>query len=327
MKLSKRIKHVRRGRHTKRHGKHTRRKYRGKQYKRTYRKNSRKLKNNKRIQRGGAPRTSSPNVVWESNYYSPNEMSTTYTLRYTKKGSIFYDSKPFYITFQLIQSKNSIGLDYRLPENYNKLPNGNPKYFQKFFYGTFKVTMTRQTSDSKIFVVYFAVYGIERLVTYDDGTTKPSIHPVVVYSSDENFKNESRTIIDALDSPCRGLSGVTANTSKESYDFPCGNNGGYQECDGNRTFFYSLINKMFEMGKNIFDKAVAAEATKAATKAAAKAATEAPSANTTASDPNADTTAATDSDDTAANADTTAANADTTAANADAPDNIAVTGD
>jgi hypothetical protein len=91
--------------------------------------------------------------------------------------------------------------------------------------------------------------------------------------------------------------------------------------------FYSLINKMFEMGKNIFDKAVAAEATKAATKAAAKAATEAPSANTTASDPNADTTAATDSDDTAANADTTAANADTTAANADAPDNIAVTGD
>ena len=53
MKLSKRIKQFRRGRHTKRSGKHTRRKYRGKQYKRTYRKNSRKLKNNKRIQRGG----------------------------------------------------------------------------------------------------------------------------------------------------------------------------------------------------------------------------------------------------------------------------------
>ena len=59
MKLSKRGKRVirtRRGRrYTKRAGKHHthRIKHRGKQYKRTYRKNNRKLKHNKRIQRGG----------------------------------------------------------------------------------------------------------------------------------------------------------------------------------------------------------------------------------------------------------------------------------
>jgi len=58
MKLSrrgKRTNHARRGRHTKRVRKHhTRRiKHRGKQYKRTYRKNNRKSKHNKRIQ-GGA---------------------------------------------------------------------------------------------------------------------------------------------------------------------------------------------------------------------------------------------------------------------------------
>ena len=80
MKLSKRIKQFRRGRHTKRSGKHTRRKYRGKQYKRTYRKNSRKLKNNKRIQRGGAPRTPSPVVIWNKTNSDPIRMSATYLL-------------------------------------------------------------------------------------------------------------------------------------------------------------------------------------------------------------------------------------------------------
>lgn len=59
MKLSrrgKRTNHARRGKHTKRTGKHhTRRiKYRGKQYKRTYSKHNRKSKYNKRIQ-GGTP--------------------------------------------------------------------------------------------------------------------------------------------------------------------------------------------------------------------------------------------------------------------------------
>lgn len=55
MKLSRRGKQARRGRHTKRTRKHhTRRiKHHSKQYKRTYRKNNRKLKHNKRIQRGG----------------------------------------------------------------------------------------------------------------------------------------------------------------------------------------------------------------------------------------------------------------------------------
>ena len=257
MKLSKRIKQFRRGRHTKRSGKHTRRKYRGKQYKRTYRKNNRKLKNNKRIQRGGAPITTSPEVKWDKTN------TTNYLLRYTKKGSIFYESKPFDITFEFIQSNNSIGLSY-------KLPDGRYPILSKYFYGTFKVTMTRKTSDGKVFVVYFAVYGIERKVTYDDGTTKPSIHPVVVYSSDKNFEDIPHKMIDKLDSPCYGLSGVTADISKESYDFPCGNNGGYQECDGNRKFFFSLIKKMFEMGKKEYDDAKKAKADKKADKKPAK---------------------------------------------------------
>ena len=275
MKLSKRIKQFRRGRHTKRSGKHTRRKYRGKQYKRTYRKNNRKLKNNKRIQRGGAPITTSPEVKWDKTN------TTNYLLRYTKKGSIFYESKPFDITFEFIQSNNSIGLSY-------KLPDGRYPILSKYFYGTFKVTMTRKTSDGKVFVVYFAVYGIERKVTYDDGTTKPSIHPVVVYSSDKNFEDIPHKMIDKLDSPCYGLSGVTADISKESYDFPCGNNGGYQECDGNRKFFFSLIKKMFEMGKKEYDDAKKAKADEANANAPApNAVTSTPPAPTHADDPNA----------------------------------------
>ena len=119
MKLSKRIKHVRRGRHTKRTGKHhTRRiKHRSKQYKRTYRKNNRKLKNNKRIQRGG---TWNRNDTGDKLFYT-----TTRNLTYKKKGELMEDDNPFYILLEHIDNNN------------------------------FMVTMTRQTTPQKKFVIYF----------------------------------------------------------------------------------------------------------------------------------------------------------------------------
>jgi hypothetical protein len=266
MKLSKRIKHVRRGRHTKRTGKHhTRRiKHRSKQYKRTYRKNSRKLKNNKRIQRGGAPIPRSPEVTWDK-----TNNTTSYLLRYKKKGAIANESKMFKITFEFIQNKKGIGLNYtELPEPYTKtkLPNGINQFLSIYFYGTFKVTMTRE-SDSKVFVVYFAVYGIERSAPkYDSNTTKRVIHPVVVYSSYEDFSDEPRKMIDKLERyHCDGLSGVTDDTGKQSYDFYCGNTGGYnyQDFARNRTFFDSLIKEMFNLGKKKYDAAKKAKADEA----------------------------------------------------------------
>jgi hypothetical protein len=119
MKISKRIKHVRRGRHTKRTGKHhTRRiKHRSKQYKRTYRKNNRKLKNNKRIQRGG---------TWNrDNTGDKLSYTTTCNLTYKKKGELMKDDNPFDILLQHLESN------------------------------IFMVTMTRRTTPQKKFVIYF----------------------------------------------------------------------------------------------------------------------------------------------------------------------------
>ena len=298
MKLSKRIKHFRRGRHTKRSGKHTRRKYRGKQYKRTYRKNSRKLKNNKRIQRGGAPITTSPEVEWDKTN------TTNYLLRYTKKGSIFYESKMFKITFKFIPDRKGINLGYILPDRYKKQKDNSDVNFTQTFYGIFKVTMIRNTSDSKTFVVYFALYRIKRFIKHLGGQviqySEPT-HNVVVYSSDEKFKYESRTIIDALDEACYGLSGVvTDDTSKESYDFPCGINGNKYE-GGNVTFFRLLINQMFIVSEKAKANANAPAPPPPPANANADAAANTnPSVNT-------DDAAATDSDDAAANTDDPAA--------------------
>ena len=128
MKLSKRIKQFRRGRHTKRSGKHTRRKYRGKQYKRTYRKNNRKLKHNKRIQSGGVDFKQIPGTV---NY------DTQCRLTYKKKGALMEDDNPFII---LLENE---GVD-----SYTE----NNSYITIY---RFTVTMTRQTTPQKNFVVNF----------------------------------------------------------------------------------------------------------------------------------------------------------------------------
>lgn len=129
MKLSKRIKHFRRGRHTKRSGKHTRRKYRGKQYKRTYRKNSRKLKNNKRIQRGG---WEWENVANDQNIKFAKNVLLEYKKLSEKFGSV--ETKPFNIT---LESK--------------PIDDNNVK--------SFTITMDRQTTNrAKKFILYFKLH-------------------------------------------------------------------------------------------------------------------------------------------------------------------------
>ena len=235
MKLSRRgkhTKHARRGKHTKRAGKHHTRhiKHHIKKYKRTYRKNNRKLKHNKRIQKGG--------VTWENN--EKTWTAKDISLKYKKLSQMFGngETKPFNITLELSKNKDSIGLNYRPDYNFN----------MKIFYGRFNLKMERLNDKGiveKTFIVYFAVYGISKTVRYTDGRVKDVIHPVVVYSSDENFS--TRSIIDEDYLPCYGLTGIT-DSNKEKYDFSCGTYGD-KEFTGNRDFFISLKNKMYAIVK------------------------------------------------------------------------------
>jgi hypothetical protein len=238
MKLSRRGKHTkraRRGRHTKRAGKHhTRRiKNSSKQYKRTYRKNNRKLKHNKRIQRGGV-------ITWYDD--EGKRLTKDILLKYKKLSQLFGngETKPFNITLELIPNADSISLDYKLENN---------KSATKIFYGKCKVTMQRLSDDKttveKTFVVYFALYGFQSSVTYSDGRVKDVTFPVVVYSSDENFS--TRSIIDKTYMPCYGLNGITDETNQK-YDFSCGKNTD-KEFAGNRDFVFSLIKEMCRMSK------------------------------------------------------------------------------
>ena len=126
MKLSRRGKSARRGRHTKRAVKHyTRRiKHRCKQYKKTYRKNNRKLKHNKRIQSGGVAIT----VKWSGN--EDTRTASNVQLTYKKKDEWMEDDKPFDITL---------------------IYNGAGEYGRS----NFTITMTRKTKVVKTFVLYF----------------------------------------------------------------------------------------------------------------------------------------------------------------------------
>ena len=141
MKLSrrgKRTKHARRGKHTKRTGKHhTRRiKHRGKQYKRTYRKNNRKLKHNKRIQRGGLIVNWTPNNT--GNIYNASNVQLTYK----KRGKLMNDDNPFDIKLEYKSLVKDVA--------------------------SFTVTMTRKTKPSKEFVVYFKLYFFKLYFSKDN---------------------------------------------------------------------------------------------------------------------------------------------------------------
>ena len=241
MKLSrrgKRTKHARRGKHTKRTGKHHthRIKHRGKQYKRTYRKNNRKLKHNKRIQRGG----------WEWEIDGQNMVAKGVLLKYKKRSQTFGggETSPFNITLEYTRD-GAIKYVYSFPKNNPSLDPKTP--FGQNFYGIFKVTMNRLNDKSeteKTFVVYFAVYGITRTITYANRIGNDEF-PVVLYSSNKNFT--STIIIDPKNLACYGLSRVIDETN-QSYNFPCGTPYD-KEFEGNRTFFTSLINQMFDNGR------------------------------------------------------------------------------
>ena len=183
MKLSKRIKQFRRGRHTKRSGKHTRRKYRGKQYKRTYRKNNRKLKNNKRIQRGG---WEWENVANDQNIKFAKNVLLEYKKLSEKFGSV--ETKPFNITLES-----------------RPIDDNNVK--------SFTITMDRQTTNrAKKFILYFKLRYLNR----------EQIHVKFSTTLDFNL-NDSIELNDSIDYfKSNKITICPSGEPKEPYEFTAG---------------------------------------------------------------------------------------------------------